>query len=217
MTDEQFETQKARVLACWEKWRFITGVNTHWVHLNWERNKDDDNRHTLGSTQADWQYRQVYVFFYLPKIVDLPDDELDNLVLHEMSHVLIRSAYTTEEYSDKVEFATENVARAIEDAYNAGRDSMKHKENISMANQANEQTDQPPKSFGQKAAGVSFNPSGHPLVNDIKQKSAELIDLLNNARNSTEDNEEKRMYSVAITEVQTAQMWGVKAATWGLN
>jgi hypothetical protein len=71
-------------------------------------------------------------------------------------------------------------------------------------------------SFGEKAVGLSFNPSQHPLVADIKQKSAELIDLLNNARNDTQDGEEKRMYSVAITEAQTAQMWGVKAATWNL-
>jgi hypothetical protein len=28
------------------------------------------------------------------------------------------------------------------------------------------------------------------------------------------DPEIKRMYSIAITEAQTAQMWAVKAATW---
>lgn len=78
---------------------------------------------------------------------------------------------------------------------------------------ANQQTSTPPLDYGQKAVGLSFNPSQHPLVADIKTAAAELINLLNNARNSTEDGEEKRMYSVAITEAQTAQMWGVKAAT----
>ena len=46
----------------------------------------------------------------------------------------------------------------------------------------NEQT------FGEKAVGLSFNPSGDDAV--------------------------ARRASVAITEAQTAQMWAVKAITW---
>jgi len=68
--------------------------------------------------------------------------------------------------------------------------------------------------FGEKAVGISFNPGGDPTVNDIKQKCAEIIDLYNYARSNSSDPEVKRMYSVAITEIQTGQMWGVKAATW---
>jgi hypothetical protein len=69
-------------------------------------------------------------------------------------------------------------------------------------------------SFGQKAVGISFNPGGHPLVNAIKGKAAEYIDLLNEARNATDNPEVKRQLSIAITEAQTSQMWGVKAVTW---
>lgn len=87
-----------------------------------------------------------------------------------------------------------------------------------MTDQANQASDQPPLSFGQRAVGLSFNPSNGTEVGDhvatIKQECATAIDTLNNLRNSTEDGEVKRMYSVAITELQTAQMWGVKAVTW---
>lgn len=34
-------------------------------------------------------------------------------------------------------------------------------------------------SFGQKAVGISFNPGGHALVNEIKEKASIYIDLLN--------------------------------------
>lgn len=68
--------------------------------------------------------------------------------------------------------------------------------------------------FGQKAVGITFNPGGHALVNEIKEKAAAYIDLLNEARNATNDGEIKRMLSIAITEAQTSQMWGVKAVTW---
>jgi hypothetical protein len=72
----------------------------------------------------------------------------------------------------------------------------------------------PEQSFGEKACGVSFNPGGHEQVNKIKEAFANVVDILNDYRNETEDGEVKRMLSVAITDAQTSQMWGVKAVTW---
>lgn len=69
--------------------------------------------------------------------------------------------------------------------------------------------------FGEKAAGVSFNPGGHEAVNAIKRRYADLIDDMNDRRNASDNPEVKRMLSIAITESQTAQMWAVKAVTWG--
>lgn len=69
-------------------------------------------------------------------------------------------------------------------------------------------------SFGEKACGVSFNPGGNPVVAEIKNDFALLVDKLNNTRSVETDPEVKRMLSIAITEMQTAQMWAVKAVTW---
>jgi len=69
-------------------------------------------------------------------------------------------------------------------------------------------------SFGEKAVGITFNPGGNELVNEIKKNYALAIDHLNSNRAQTDNPEKKRMYSVAITELQTSQMWAVKAATW---
>ncbi len=68
--------------------------------------------------------------------------------------------------------------------------------------------------FGEKACGVSFNPSNNPHVDIIKQKFADIVDYIELIRSSSNDPEVKRMASVAITEAQTAQMWAVKAITW---
>ena len=68
--------------------------------------------------------------------------------------------------------------------------------------------------FGEKACGVSFNPDGDALVAMIKAKFADIVDEMYELRESTENAEMKRMYSIAITEAQTAQMWAVKAITW---
>lgn len=68
--------------------------------------------------------------------------------------------------------------------------------------------------FGEKAVGITFNPGQNEHVKQIKEMYADLIDRLNNLRTHDENPEKKRMYSVAITEAQSSQMWAVKAITW---
>jgi len=68
--------------------------------------------------------------------------------------------------------------------------------------------------FGEKAVGLTFNPSNDNAVDVAKRTCAVLIDQMHDLRNSTDNPEIKRMASVAITEIQTAQMWAVKAITW---
>lgn len=75
-------------------------------------------------------------------------------------------------------------------------------------------TDNVNLTFGQRACGVNFNPGQNPDVAAIKAKFANLVDDLHSRRYDTNDPEVKRMLSTAITEVQTAQMWAVKAVTW---
>ena len=75
--------------------------------------------------------------------------------------------------------------------------------------------------FGQKAVGLTFNPSGDVNVNDIKKQYALIIDTLNLMREDIKKSEDDgqngeriRLLSISITEAQSAQMWAVKAITW---
>jgi hypothetical protein len=73
--------------------------------------------------------------------------------------------------------------------------------------------------FGEKAVGLAFNPSGDPTVQKLKELYAQIIDVCNEGRGpqSAADSvsaERARLFSIAITEAQGAQMWAVKAATW---
>jgi hypothetical protein len=68
--------------------------------------------------------------------------------------------------------------------------------------------------YGQKAVGLSFNPSGDDKVAQCKQGFATEIDRMNDLRSSSEFQEQMRLCSIAITELETAQMWAVKALTW---
>lgn len=69
--------------------------------------------------------------------------------------------------------------------------------------------------FGEKAVGLTFNPGGREDVDACKRGFAAEIDRMNDLRKTCgPGNEKGRLASVAITELQTAQMWAVEALTW---
>jgi hypothetical protein len=69
--------------------------------------------------------------------------------------------------------------------------------------------------FGQRAVGLTFNPSNDKDVQTVKQAYADIIDMMNELRlDSPYGKEQARLAAIAITEAQAAQMWAVKAITW---
>jgi hypothetical protein len=68
--------------------------------------------------------------------------------------------------------------------------------------------------FGEKAVGLTFNPSNDPRVDFVKKTYASIIDNLNIERELAGPGEKGRLLSIAITEAQTAQMWAVKGITY---
>lgn len=74
------------------------------------------------------------------------------------------------------------------------------------------------QTYGERAVGLTFNPSNNGDVDQLKRAYALIIDHLDDFRKgyiARGDNPEMvRLCSIAITEAQTAQMWAVKAVTW---
>jgi hypothetical protein len=68
--------------------------------------------------------------------------------------------------------------------------------------------------YGEKAVGLTFNPSGDEKVQEVKELYAKIIDICNELRVDAGQGEKGRLLSVAITEAQTAQMWAVKGITY---
>ena len=67
--------------------------------------------------------------------------------------------------------------------------------------------------YGEKAVGLTFNPSNDANVQKIKELYAQIIDVCNELRMAAVQGEKGRVLSVAITEAQSAQMWAVKGVT----
>jgi hypothetical protein len=71
---------------------------------------------------------------------------------------------------------------------------------------------------GEYRVGIAFNPSNDDMVGQIKRKAADLIDLIETIpvaliANEDQHQEVKRLKALAQTEIESAAMWAVKAAT----
>lgn len=64
------------------------------------------------------------------------------------------------------------------------------------------------KTIGEQRVRTQFNPSDNSIVDKIKQKTAELINLVEELKAK-----DGRLASLAQTEYESAAMWAVKAAT----
>lgn len=67
--------------------------------------------------------------------------------------------------------------------------------------------------YGEKAVGLTFNPSGDSKVQEVKELYAKIIDIMDSIVVAV-PSEQARLSKIAITEAQTAQMWAVKAITY---
>jgi hypothetical protein len=81
----------------------------------------------------------------------------------------------------------------------------------------NECNEAPKPTYGEIAVGLTFNPGSNPDVEKIKRAFASQIDGMDGLRKTAaaaDKYEQARLASVAITEMQAAQMWAVKAVTF---
>jgi len=71
--------------------------------------------------------------------------------------------------------------------------------------------------LGEKRCHINFNPSSDDKIGSFKRMMADAIDYLNDQMIESSDPEAKRCFAVAMTELETAQMYGVKGIAKGLN
>jgi hypothetical protein len=142
MNDAVYKTQKKRVGDFLTKWQGPMGLRMVKVNVTWDRSYDGDGA-AARTTMNRWQYKEFDITFYLPRFIDLSDDEAESVVVHELSHCLMApiSMNMTGVDDDNdyrrqlMELNTSQVSDALEWVYQAGRDSVKvktkHKEHDS--------------------------------------------------------------------------------------
>lgn len=69
----------------------------------------------------------------------------------------------------------------------------------------------PDLTYGQELVGMDFNPSGNATIADTKRIFADRIDTMDILRKTSKSPVVGRLCSIAITEMEQACMWTVKA------
>lgn len=122
MNDKECRNQIKRVKALLDKWEKPCGFRWFQIEHTFSRDNDQEGQGTGGCTASQWQYRNAWITWFLPVIAELTDEQLEEMVVHELCHTLISPI---ENYEDKMaertELATTNVERALRFAYEAGK------------------------------------------------------------------------------------------------
>ena len=132
MTDAEFEEQKARVLAVFERWKGPLWLGWWSVVFYWERTAgalrpmDGGSAHweTVFKVNSNWTYLDAAITAYLGTVVALTEDELEARLVHECAHILIGETRHGEDEGDWFDHE-ERVCTILAKAFLAVRDYAK--------------------------------------------------------------------------------------------
>lgn len=85
------------------------------VTVRCDQHYAESSHFTCADTEFDWEYRAGAITFYLPACCPKTEDELSEIVVHELIHVMLAPMEDVikSRYNKQIEFAVETVARAI--------------------------------------------------------------------------------------------------------
>lgn len=119
MTDAEYEAIKARVDVFVDRWIDLLGLAKYaTIYVTYHRETGEgrsSNFDVAASMDSQWQYRQGKLNVYCGTIALIDDDDLNLLIVHELSHFLLGpiEAFVPKAQNDRLEFTAETLARAF--------------------------------------------------------------------------------------------------------
>jgi hypothetical protein len=126
MNDKKCRKHRSSLRRIATKWREILGMRSYRFDINYDRSYCTDGAGIATEVKCSWQYKTILVTFYLPVMDGMADDEVEGVIVHELSHVLIHPVSgdlrdDQPDFNEKVEYATTCVGHAIQWADEAGQ------------------------------------------------------------------------------------------------
>lgn len=122
MTDREFKTAKARVDAISNRWFDCLGLRWWRISIEYSReplipqDSMGGSWETIARTSVKWEYLDAVITINMPAIVDMDDDRLEHVFVHECVHVLVNEMrmWGTERLSEeKSEEAIKHEERVV--------------------------------------------------------------------------------------------------------
>ena len=95
MNDKEFNGLKNKIDRLMTKWRLPMGIGWWTVHRIYEREyADDDNKygsdcHKGASCSVQYPYKTATIKFFMPALINESKDELERIIVHELTHILV--------------------------------------------------------------------------------------------------------------------------------
>lgn len=92
MNDATYEFQKARFVAIHDVWQNALGLRSWWsAKLRFYRGPipHATGPQVIATCNPEWKYKQYVIHVNLEQVQGSDDVELENVVIHELSHVLL--------------------------------------------------------------------------------------------------------------------------------
>ena len=118
MKDVEYNALKRRIERYSKQWRHHLGLDWWKITYTWDRTGEATRAHeakygtasesdrTAAWADSKWQYLQSSITFNMPQMVDVKDDELSKMILHEHCHALVNEMRPTDfktNYADYLE------------------------------------------------------------------------------------------------------------------
>ncbi len=90
MTQKEFLQECRRITKVWNKWRPVLGLSEWDVKLHFYKDVDEEDLDVEAWAHASWEYIRGDLHFIVPKTVTQTLDELEEIVVHEGSHIILK-------------------------------------------------------------------------------------------------------------------------------
>ena len=128
MTDKEYREAKAKVLRVYSSWKNELGLRDWAIRLHFERGAPEETTPfvVLGVTSASWAYKIAEITFHLANFKDRTDYEIEEIVVHELCHILVcemRTTVPSQEMSTEMNRHEERVVTQLARAFIWTRDA----------------------------------------------------------------------------------------------
>lgn len=89
MIDKEYNRISRILTKLQRKWFTTLGFRRWKIRVTLYREPCEDNLRTAGSCSADWQYQDVWLKFYVLRLEDMTEKEIEEIFVHECGHILV--------------------------------------------------------------------------------------------------------------------------------
>ena len=122
MTDKEYNVQKKRIEKYINKWQGPMGLKWFSIQSAYCReHRDGLECDICADTEVLWEYRKAVITYYIPKIETITDGQLEDVIVHELCHVLLGGLKRDDTPREVLEYTTQLVADSMQWVRAAGK------------------------------------------------------------------------------------------------